>query len=331
MERDDEIAGVGNTYNTANRNYDARIARWFSLDPAKKKYPTKSPYNSFGNNPVIYKDPGGDDYEIYINHESKVIVMAAVFTIPKNLGDVEKGYIKSAAENIRDQSVKYVVDTGDEIIEYDVQFDVMIEEVSEEEQATKPKGITNRLNYLSRDNFELVPVVRDPDNDQEEELPITMAGIHTFNQTFVSEPSDVSGVGVDGIIAIIQHEMGHAFGLIHPWGNPRSNMNSNIAGITSDNTSGNTHWYLNDIAVSLGHIGIGKYKTIFNRTTWDDHWSNTKYPMEIRIGKPIIFYNYEGEDFDNYYRNAQTIEGQSTLDEVGTRPSNFENGEIDEY
>ncbi len=61
MEREDEIAGLGNIYSTANRNYDSRIARWFSIDPARKKYPNKSTYTSFGNNPIIYIDPGGDD------------------------------------------------------------------------------------------------------------------------------------------------------------------------------------------------------------------------------------------------------------------------------
>ncbi len=75
MEREDEIAGLGNVYTTANRNYDARTARWFSLDPAKMKYLSQSPFNAFGNNPVIFKDPGGDD--IYFFNETYEVKKAS--------------------------------------------------------------------------------------------------------------------------------------------------------------------------------------------------------------------------------------------------------------
>ncbi len=86
MEREDEIAGLGNVYTTANRNYDARTARWFSLDPAKMKYLSQSPFNAFGNNPVIFKDPGGDDYFYYMsNYEDK---MESTKVVKKQNGDI---------------------------------------------------------------------------------------------------------------------------------------------------------------------------------------------------------------------------------------------------
>ncbi len=75
MERDDEIAGFGNVYSTANRTYDSRIARWFSVDPARKKYLSKSPFNALGNNPIMYKDPGGDD--IYVFNETYEVQKAS--------------------------------------------------------------------------------------------------------------------------------------------------------------------------------------------------------------------------------------------------------------
>ncbi len=81
MEREDEIAGLGNSYATANRNYDARIARWYSLDPAKMKYMNKSPFNAFNNNPVMYKDPGGDDTYIFMGNYKEKVQAGAIYTV----------------------------------------------------------------------------------------------------------------------------------------------------------------------------------------------------------------------------------------------------------
>jgi RHS repeat-associated protein len=59
MEKDDEVSGEGNSYNTTFRQYDSRIARWLSLDPLMAKYPHQSPYVAFNNNPIYYADPTG--------------------------------------------------------------------------------------------------------------------------------------------------------------------------------------------------------------------------------------------------------------------------------
>jgi RHS repeat-associated protein len=59
MERDDEISGSGNAYNTEFRGYDPRLGKWKSLDPLKAQFPWQSPYVAFDNNPIIYTDPRG--------------------------------------------------------------------------------------------------------------------------------------------------------------------------------------------------------------------------------------------------------------------------------
>lgn len=61
MEKDDEVKGSGNSYTTHFRQYDPRIVRWTSLDPAVAKYPNQSPCVAFNNNPIFYTDPFGDD------------------------------------------------------------------------------------------------------------------------------------------------------------------------------------------------------------------------------------------------------------------------------
>jgi RHS repeat-associated protein len=61
LEKTDELKGSGNQYTTLFREYDPRLGRWLSLDPAMAKYPGQSPYVAFNNNPIFFTDPFGDD------------------------------------------------------------------------------------------------------------------------------------------------------------------------------------------------------------------------------------------------------------------------------
>ncbi|MBV6483795.1 MAG: hypothetical protein KFKLKKLM_00250 [Flavobacteriales bacterium] len=58
-EKDDEITGVvGSHYTTYFREFDTRLLRTWSIDPAL--IPWQSPYASMNNNPIAYNDPMGD-------------------------------------------------------------------------------------------------------------------------------------------------------------------------------------------------------------------------------------------------------------------------------
>jgi RHS repeat-associated protein len=59
MEHDGEVSGTGNSYTTEFRQYDARLAKWKSLDPLMHMFPEMSPYVAFDNNPVYFTDPLG--------------------------------------------------------------------------------------------------------------------------------------------------------------------------------------------------------------------------------------------------------------------------------
>jgi len=59
MERDDELKGEGNSYDFGARIYDNRVGRWLSVDPLQTHYPSLSPYNGMGNNPIYFIDPDG--------------------------------------------------------------------------------------------------------------------------------------------------------------------------------------------------------------------------------------------------------------------------------
>ena len=59
MEKDNEVKGSGNSYTTEFRQFDPRLARWFSIDPVIKF--NESPYSWNTNNPILYADPTGAD------------------------------------------------------------------------------------------------------------------------------------------------------------------------------------------------------------------------------------------------------------------------------
>ncbi|TNF48864.1 MAG: hypothetical protein EP305_04280 [Bacteroidetes bacterium] len=61
-ERDDEIKGKGNSYNTDYRILDPRIGKWLSMDPKKSAW--ESPYSGMGNNPIAFNDPFGDTIRV---------------------------------------------------------------------------------------------------------------------------------------------------------------------------------------------------------------------------------------------------------------------------
>ncbi len=67
QEKDDEIKGEGNSYNTTFRSFDPRIGRWMSPDRLMDY--SRSPFNGLGNNPITSIDPSGlrefDSYSSY--------------------------------------------------------------------------------------------------------------------------------------------------------------------------------------------------------------------------------------------------------------------------
>jgi len=63
MQLDDEY-GL-NWLHTPVRPYDGLMGRWVTMDPLALKYPSHSPYNYVGNNPLVMIDPYGTDWFYY--------------------------------------------------------------------------------------------------------------------------------------------------------------------------------------------------------------------------------------------------------------------------
>lgn len=60
-EKDDELKGIGNSYDFGARMYDPRVGRWFAPDKKEKKYAAFSTYNFSLNSPLMLMDPDGED------------------------------------------------------------------------------------------------------------------------------------------------------------------------------------------------------------------------------------------------------------------------------
>ncbi len=60
MERDDELKGMGNSYDFGARLYDSRLGRWLTIDKRSGHQPSESSYKAFHNSPLIYTDPDGN-------------------------------------------------------------------------------------------------------------------------------------------------------------------------------------------------------------------------------------------------------------------------------
>lgn len=91
-EKDDELKGIGNSYDFGARMLDPRLGRWFRPDRMESKYPNFSPYNFAINSPLRVVDPDGNDiYILYYttgNNRGDEMFRASALTRKK---DIESG------------------------------------------------------------------------------------------------------------------------------------------------------------------------------------------------------------------------------------------------
>jgi len=65
MEKDDELKGMGNSYDFGARMYDSRVGRFLKIDDFSNKFPSKTPYSFAGNIPLLCIDNNGDSVLFY--------------------------------------------------------------------------------------------------------------------------------------------------------------------------------------------------------------------------------------------------------------------------
>lgn len=102
MESDDDVANDDNEYTTEFRQYDPRVGRWMSVDPADAKYPDLSPYVAYLNNPISFTDAKGDDVLTARQFERRIADVAVREMEAMEGMSMEEMYEHIAAELLED-------------------------------------------------------------------------------------------------------------------------------------------------------------------------------------------------------------------------------------
>jgi len=151
MEKDNEVKGVGNSYDFGARIYDPRLGRWLSVDPSQVKYPHLSPYNAFENNPVFFNDPDGKDAGVTVNVQSKTVIVSTTIYV------YGSGATKAAASQMQ-ADIMGAWNTGATYTDkngqvYNVKFDVKVEIYNPSNPSESPGLFSGKNNPWNTDNY----------------------------------------------------------------------------------------------------------------------------------------------------------------------------------
>jgi RHS repeat-associated protein len=75
FEKDNEVAGEGNSYTAEFWQYESRLGRRWNVDPMAAQAQSWSPYRAFYDNPIFWTDPTGaiefKNYDAYKDYQTK--------------------------------------------------------------------------------------------------------------------------------------------------------------------------------------------------------------------------------------------------------------------
>jgi len=217
FEKDDEIKGSGNHISWGDYGYDPRVVVRWSPDKYAAKYPWQSPYSIVGNNPILNREIDGKDYGVYIDHNTKTIIVKATYYTVKGNEDSHNSAVQ-ATQFWNEQSGKYQykVGKGDDAVFYDVKFELTVTEVDNPKAQANidrfPDGVT-----MPEGQTKLTP-------DQSSN---TYAVLPDADKTFENgeEGKNTNGVTSGGVLVSVKdsrkstetgaHEVGHTLGLGH--------------------------------------------------------------------------------------------------------------------
>jgi RHS repeat-associated protein len=214
-EKDDELKGIGNSYDFGARMYDPRVGRWFAVDLKFKKYPDLSPYIYVGNNPIHFVDYDGNDFGIIINHKTKqIMIVTTVYTTDRKAYD----QAMKAAEQWNSKSA--TVDS------YNVAFFVIVMKPSTGNFTTTQLASNSRVRFgaassdsLNDENSNIYAGINGPNSRSINSNGGSFVGGVTANGKVISMNDEASMGNMGDYEDLVAHEMGHLFGLDDKDGN----------------------------------------------------------------------------------------------------------------
>lgn len=253
MEKDDELKGIGNSYNYGARMLDPRIGRFFAVYALSRKYPNLSPYAYSANNPILFKDIDGNDFIVVIDHKNQTITI-------KQINFYANEEDKIADQGAVDQlnSFKAVYKNKDGL-SYDVSFDVTQEVVVKKDATTTRQDVINKTKNTIAGNA--VFFVDDTDfnaiytgtEDVRMMAGVTESGKTTYNRKSIANTNTAA------------HERGHLFGL-----EDKEGAIGTMAYLKYDSESGEKEKLIGDIGKLKKHyekqspVTKGNIKSVIN-------------------------------------------------------------------
>ena len=272
------------------RMYDSEFPSFGSPDPHDFNYPGKSPYQPLNSNPIIYLDPDGKDYALFIDHDKKSITIKAYYKSSDIENKKEEDLINIGTKFWNEKSEKYdyvFISNGEEL-----SYSIFIE-LDNIKSVTKKFPILNALDYINEIPVNTVTVISDDLWQKYKEDGVVSNKALAMNiRNSMVVPNGTSN-------DYARHEMGHNIGMTHVdriLNLPYTENVMNHSGLSQNVSSSNFN-------ANLGQAGIGVLK---------NYEGGKGLNNSLKIGQPM-----KGGQVENFGSN-----------EKGTRPSGFENGKV---
>lgn len=189
-----------NMYDYGARNYDPALGRWMNIDPLAERHPENSTYTYCMNNPVVFVDPDGKDFGLYVDFKNGTVTIKATYYTTAN----DRDSAIKATKSWNDLSGKFSYNFKDEngnSQSYKINYELNVEVVTPKKDQTELSALNQALVTDTSGEGNVYKVVDDKILD-----PNTNG---TTGQNFIKIKDSKKNAETGS------HEVGHSLGIIH--------------------------------------------------------------------------------------------------------------------
>lgn len=220
MERDDQLKGVGNSYDFGARIYDPRIGRWLTPDPQEYRFSQLSTYVAFENAPISVVDLDGKSgvAEWKVDKEkTKTLIIKANFNYIEGTVDQKVLDAVKAEWNKTYSKIKYTGEDKKINVEFNISFSAHPEgtdlkkfDGSNGQNSLRPEDLSSREYEASNREG----IAFDPTNAKEDVYQASNPSGDDPNAVISATAGDATDPA-NTITKAISHGVGHNLGLLH--------------------------------------------------------------------------------------------------------------------